>query len=69
MGVLQVRSPKPKSRAGTKTGVVAYLEGDDLGKLDFLVGRANSNRSDIVRQALRRFYDEVQRELAKDGAA
>lgn len=69
MGVLQVRAPRAKSRAGTKTGVVAYFESDDLEKLRFLVGRANSNRSDIVRQAIRTLYNEVQAELTSDGAA
>lgn len=69
MGVLQVRPARPKSRTGTKTGVVAYFENDDLDKLRFLVGRANSNRSDVVRQAIRTLYDEVQAELREEGAA
>ena len=56
MSVLQVRPPKGKTRAGTKTGVTTYLEDDDLGRLDELVGRANSDRSDIIRQAIRHLH-------------
>jgi metal-responsive CopG/Arc/MetJ family transcriptional regulator len=63
--VLQVRPQKQKSRAGTKTGVTTYLEGDDLGLLDELVSWANSDRSDIIRQALRNLHKEVKRERRK----
>lgn len=63
MSVLVVRPPKPRSRSGSKVGVTVYVEDDDLAKLDFLVGRANSNRSDILRQAVNSLYDRVQVEL------
>lgn len=67
MSVLQVRPPRPRSRQGTKTGVVAYLEPDDLALLDYLVRRANSNRSDVIRQAIRKLHADVVAELG--GAA
>lgn len=68
MSVLQVREVRPRSRQGTKTGVVSYLEKDDLDKLDFCAKRANTNRSDIVRQAIRHLHEQVMREL-RGGAA
>lgn len=62
MSVLQVRPAKTKSRAGTKIGVVTYLEDPDLQKLDWLVSKANSNRSDVIRQALRALHTAVRTE-------
>jgi metal-responsive CopG/Arc/MetJ family transcriptional regulator len=66
--VLQVRPQRQKTRAGTKTGVTTYLEDDDLMLLEELVGWANSDRSDIVRQAIRNLHKQesaVRRKSAK----
>ncbi len=69
MSVLQVRPQRQKSRSGTKTGVTTYLEDDDLGLLDEMVGWANSDRSDIIRQAIRNFHKMAKLERQRKGVA
>ena len=40
----------------TRTGVYVYLEKEDVDKLIALVNKTHTNRSDVMRQALKMVY-------------
>lgn len=46
-----------KAKSSKRVGVYVYLNEDDINRLDQLVEKTNTNRTDVMRQALRKIYE------------